>query len=159
MLQLFIVMAKYLIGMGNYAKQDDGIGLRIVEHIIDNNLDDGFTVIEAKNDGLSVMGYFTEDTESILIVDCALVDLEPGEYVFFDVEDVTSKKLVGTISTHEGDILKIVEMARGLGYSIPPVKVMAIQPESIDLKMGLSSTLEDRLVEYVNKAISEIKGP
>ena len=156
--QLFTVMAKYIIGMGNYAKQDDGIGLRIVEHITDNNLDDGFTAIEAGNDGLSVMGYFEEDTESILIVDCALVDLDPGEYVFFDVEDVSSQKLVGTISTHEGDILKIVEMARGLGCFIPAVRVMAIQPESMDLEMGLSLTLEDRLEEYVSKAISEIKG-
>ena len=151
-------MEKYLIGMGNYAKQDDGIGLHIVENIIDNDLDNGFTAIEAGNDGLSVMGYFSVDTEMMLIVDCALVDLEPGEFVVFDVEDVTSKKLVGTISTHEGDILKIVELARSLGYHIPTVKVLAIQPQSMGFEMSLSPLLEGRLAEYVEKAISVISG-
>lgn len=151
-------MAKYLIGMGNYAKQDDGIGLHIVEHIVDKGLDQGFTAIEARNDGLSVMGYFSEDTELMLIVDCALVDLDPGEFVVFDVEDVDSKKLVGTISTHEGDILKIVQLARSLGYHIPPVKVLAIQPSSMDLEMSLSPLLESKLLEYVDRAISELSG-
>jgi hydrogenase maturation protease len=151
-------MQKYIIGMGNYAKQDDGIGLRILEHIVDNKLDEGFVAIEVKNDGLSVMGYLNEDTEKILIVDGALVDLAPGDYVVFDIEDVESKKLVGTISTHEGDILKIVELARGLGYAIPPIKVLAIQPESLEMEMSLSSTLEGRFDEYVDVAISEIKG-
>lgn len=149
-------MNKYIIGMGNYAKQDDGIGLRVVEYIIDNNLDDGFIAIEAANDGLSVMGYFSEDTERILIVDCALVGLEPGESMIFDVDDVDSKKLVGTISTHEGDILRIVELARGLGYAVPPVKVLAIQPESMEMDMSLTQTLEKKLEEYVKIAITEI---
>ena len=149
-------MNKYIIGMGNYAKQDDGIGLRVVEYIIDNNLDDGFIAIEAGNDGLSVMGYFSEDTERILIVDCALVGLEPGESMILDVEDVDSKKLVGTISTHEGDILRIVELARGLGYAVPSVMVLAIQPESMEMEMSLTQTLEKKLEEYVKIAITEI---
>ncbi len=157
-LQLFNIMKKYLIGMGNYAKQDDSIGLRIVEHIVDNELDKGFTAIEAGNDGLSVMGYFNEDVDEILIVDCALVDLAPGDYIIFDINDVESKKLVGSISTHEGDIMKVVEIARGVGYTIPPIKVFAIQPELMEMEMGLSSTLASRFDEYVEMVISEITG-
>ncbi|MEA2011564.1 MAG: hypothetical protein U9O87_00545 [Verrucomicrobiota bacterium] len=33
---------KYLLGLGNYSKNADGIGLCIVEHIIDNSLDKDF---------------------------------------------------------------------------------------------------------------------
>ena len=152
----FTVMTKYLIGMGNYARRDDGVGLRVVEYIVDNNLDTGFTAIEAANDGLSVLAYFTDDTELILIVDCALIDREPGEYLVFDVADVDSKKLAGGVSTHEGDILKIVGMARELGYPIPVVKVLGIQPDSMEMEMGLSPTLEGRLQDYVKQAISEM---
>lgn len=153
----FAVMTRYLIGMGNYARQDDGIGLRIVEHIIDNHLDASFTAFEAHNDGLSILAHFVDDTEMILIVDCALIDKEPGDYLFFDVDDVDSKKLTGGISTHEGDILKIVGMAQELGYPIPRVRVLAIQPASLEMEMKLSPTLESRLEEYVTVAISEVE--
>ncbi|MHC4873877.1 MAG: hydrogenase maturation protease [Planctomycetota bacterium] len=145
-------MERYIIGLGNYAKQDDGVGLRIIEQIIDNNLDDGFTAIEARNDGLSILNYFTDET-----VDCALVGLEPGHYMIFDIEDATSQKQVEGISTHEGDIMKIAEMGKKLGYTVPPIKVLAVQPDKLEMEMELSDTLNARLSEYVDAAVQEIK--
>lgn len=150
-------MEKYIIGLGNYAKQDDGVGLHILEQIVDNNLDEGFTAIEARNDGLSILNYFNEETEKILIVDCALVGLQPGEFMIFDINDATTQKQAGGISTHEGDIMKIVEMGKELGYKLPLIKVMAIQPEKLEMVMELSDVLKAKLPEYIEAAVKEIK--
>lgn len=148
---------RIIFGLGNYAKDDDGIGLRIVEHIVDNDLDDGFAAIELGNDGLHILNYFNEDVEKILIVDCALLDKEPGEYMIFDFEDVETKKQVGNISTHEGDIMKLVALGKELDSQIPKIRIMAIQPDSLEMDMTLSECLESKLETYVNAAIEEIK--
>jgi hydrogenase maturation protease len=149
-------MNKYLIGFGNYARQDDGIGLRVVEHIVDNGLDEGFQAIEAGNDGLSVLPYFADDTGKILIVDCGLMGLKPGECRIFDVNEVISRKETTGISTHEGDVVKLVALAEKLGCPVPPLRIMAIQPESMEMDSTLSDTLAAKFDQYIEMAIAEI---
>ena len=105
---------KYLIGMGNYSMGDDGIGLRITEHISDNMLDDGFEAIEVANNGMQLLTYFDDNTEKLLIVDAVKFGGKPGEHILFSPEDVKTQKVVGTVSTHEGDILKLITMAEEL---------------------------------------------
>lgn len=148
---------RIIFGLGNYAKNDDGIGLRIVEYIVDNDLDDGFAAIELGNDGMHILNYFNEDTEKILIVDCALLDKKPGEFLIFSYDDVATKKQVGNISTHEGDIMKLVSLGQELDYHIPEIRILAIQPDSLDMDMTLSECLTNQLKTYVDAAIDEIK--
>ena len=147
---------KYIAGLGNYAKNDDGIGLRIIEYIVDNNLDNGFDVVEIANDGMRLLTYFTESTEKIIIVDCALIGKKPGEYLIFPYDSIKTQKKVGNISTHEGDIVKLVELAKELNYPIPELQILAIEPESLDMDMKLSDCLESKLKLYVDAAIAAI---
>lgn len=148
---------RIIFGLGNYAKNDDGIGLRIVEYIVDNDLDEGFAAIELGNDGMHILNYFNEDTKKILIVDCALIDKKPGEFMVFSFDDIETKKQVGNISTHEGDIVKLVELGKEINSHIPEIQILAIQPDSLEMEMTLSECLESKLVTYVNVAIEEIK--
>lgn len=148
---------KYVIGLGNYAKNDDGIGLRVVENIVDNHLDDDFDAIEIGNDGISLLTYFEESTDKILIVDCALMGKKPGEFLVFPYDDITTKKEVGNISTHEGDIIKLVELGVELEYPIPEILILAIEPDSLEMDMRLSDCLDSKLKDYVNAAIKAIK--
>lgn len=148
---------RYIVGLGNYAKNDDGIGLRIVEHIVDNDLDDGFAAVELGNDGMHILNYFNEDTKKILIVDCALIDKQPGEFLIFAYDDVATKKQVGNISTHEGDIMKLVALGQELDYPIPEIRILAIQPDSLEMDMTLSECLTKNFQTYIDAAIKEIK--
>lgn len=151
---------RYVIGMGNYARDDDSIGLRVVEKIVAESLDTDFIAIEAGNDGMKLLTYFNEDTERILVVDCACMGREPGDYLILDPDDVSSKKTTGKISTHEGDVLKLIELGKQIGGPVPGIKLLAIEPESLGMDMRLSDTLAARLEEYVAVAIREIgNGP
>ncbi len=148
---------KYMIGLGNYAKNDDGIGLRIVEYIIDNNLDTNFEALEAGNDGMRVVTMFNENIKKMLVIDCALMEKKPGEYEIFTPDDVSTKKVTGNVSTHEGDILKLIALGEQLNYHIPEITILAIEPDSLDMDMTLSKTLESNFQEYVKIAIKEIE--
>jgi hydrogenase maturation protease len=147
---------RYIAGLGNYAMMDDSIGLRVVEYIQDNDLMDGFDIIEVKNDGMLLLTHFTEDVEMIVVIDSARMGKAPGEFMVFSPEEVRSRKAISHISTHEGDILKLIELASQMDLSIPEIKILAIEPKSMEAEMGLSEPLQDRFMEYVEAAIEEV---
>lgn len=149
-------MKKYLVGFGNISMGDDSVGLRIVDEICERGLDRGFEAIEAGNDGLSVLALFDDATDLIVIVDCVVMGRKPGEIVCFSPEDVTSGKQVGNISTHEGDVLKIVEVGRQTGYPVPKIRIVGIEPQSVAWGMELSPALNARMEEYVSVTLAEI---
>lgn len=135
---------------------DDGIGIRLVEEIEKRGICRDFSAVELADDGLKLLDYFTTETKKILLIDCIKSDLAPGEYFFFSPEDVESRKYLARMSTHEGDILKVIELGKALGYPIPPMRVLAITPECIEPKMELSETLAKRFEEYLQVAVKEI---
>jgi hydrogenase maturation protease len=147
---------RYLIGVGNYTAGDDAIGPRIVEAIAEQGLDQGFRAIDLSSNSLNLVSYLAPDTEAILVVDSARMGLAPGDVRFFSPGDVHTRKTLPGISTHEGDILKVLELARAVGYQLPPVDVMGIEPESIEPGAGVSKTLETRTAGYVAAAIDRL---
>lgn len=145
---------RYLVGIGNYSMTDDSIGLRVVEHISEKGLARGFEVIDIADEGLRLTYYFTPETEKIVVIDAAELGLSPGEIKVFRPEEARSEKSLSGITTHEGDVMKVIAFARELGMPIPPIEIMGIQPASMEQGMDLSPVLRDRLDDYVKTAIS-----
>ncbi len=135
---------------------DDSIGLRLIEAIADRRLDveAGFGMAEIGHDGLRLVTFFREDVQKIVIVDCVRMGREAGDVAVFSPEEVVSKKQVGGYSTHESDILKTIELARGLGYPIPPITIMGIEPLMMEPSMELSPLLKGRFEEYLQRAVN-----
>jgi hydrogenase maturation protease len=149
---------KYLVGFGNYAMGDDSVGLRIVEYIAENSLDNGFTPVEVGNNGMQLLTYFEEDTELIVIVDAVKFGGEPGDMISFSPEDVTTEKQLAGISTHEGDVMRLFELAKSIGQHIPEIKILAVEPAAMEVDTGLSDKLAGRFNEYVETTLSAFKG-
>ncbi|MCX5796927.1 MAG: hydrogenase maturation protease [Elusimicrobia bacterium] len=150
---------RYLIGVGTYAAFDDSIGLRIVERIAEGGLERGFRAIDLSGNMVNLLNYLEKDSEHILIVDSAKMGRKAGDYEFFRPEDVETRKQLAGFSTHEGDLLKVLEFARELKYRIPPITLMGIEPETVKSEMGLSAALQARLDEYAEAAIRRCLGP
>ena len=147
---------RYLIGVGSYMGFDDGVGLRLIEYVDSKDLAKGFRAVEMGGNALDLFSYLEAATENILIVDTAKMGRSPGEHVFFRPEDVRTRKALAGVSTHEGDVLKILELARQTGYPIPPIEFMGIEPACIKDEMGLSPEIERRLPEYAQAAIQRL---
>jgi len=144
---------RYLIGIGNYYGRDDAIGLRIAEHIGEKGLDRDFRAIDLGGNLLDVVHYLNDETEQVLIVDSARMGLEPADFAFFSLDQAASAKAIAGFSTHEGDLLKVLEFAEALAGSLPPISIMGIQPAELADEPGLSDTLEARFEEYVAAAV------
>lgn len=144
---------RYLIGIGTYAGFDDSVGLRVAEAISAEGLDREFRAIELGGKVIDLVHYVDEQTEAVLIVDSAKMGLEPGEYAFFTPEQVDTRKRLPGVSTHEGDVLKVLELAASLGRPLPPVTFLGVEPADIHNEIGLSPALESRLAEYIEAAV------
>lgn len=144
---------RYLIGIGNYYGRDDSIGLRIAEEIGERGLDDGFTAIDMGGNLLDIVHYLGEGTEAVLIVDSARMGRTQGEFAFFSPDEVVTRKRTAGVSTHEGDLLKVLEFAAALGHPLPPITILGIEPAELLDEPGLSAPLEARFEEYLEAAV------
>jgi hydrogenase maturation protease len=148
---------RYLVGFGNYTARDDGIGVRVVEHIAARGLDRGFRALDLATNSLNLLSYLQPETEAMLIVDSARMDEAPGTVRFFAPSEVETRKTQAGFSTHEGDVLKVLDLAAQLNYPIPRILIMGVEPASTDSGVGLTKALEDRFQEYVEAAIARLE--
>ncbi len=148
---------RYLIGIGNYSMFDDSIGIRIIENIIAKNMEKDFRALDLSGNALNLLSYLGRETEKIIIVDTARLNLPPGDYRFFVPESVRSVKDLTGITSHEGDMVKVIELARETGYYIPRIIFMGIEPKTIKSEFGLSEILKDRIQRYTEAAIKKLK--
>jgi hydrogenase maturation protease len=148
---------KYLVGVGNYAMGDDGIGLRLIEAAAERGLPAGIEAVELKNDALGLFSYLVPDTERILLVDCVKMGEEPGNWRLFSPDEVRSLKQVARATTHEGDLLQTLELARQTGYAVPPIRILGIEPASMAPGMDLSPTLAARFDDYLELLLELVK--
>lgn len=150
---------RYLIGIGNYYGFDDSIGLRVAEAIGERGLDRGFQAIDLGGNLLDVVHYLGADTEQVLIVDSARMGLVPGDFAIFQPEDVASHKRLDGISSHEGDLMKVLEFASAMGQTLEHISILGIEPADIRNEPGLSVLLEERFEEYVTAAVGFLTRP
>jgi hydrogenase maturation protease len=149
---------RYLVGVGSYVAGDDAVGPRVVEHVTVNGLDRGFEAVDLSTDALSLVAYLNAETEAVVVVDAAHLGLAPGDYLIFSPDEVETRKELSGLTTHEGDVLKVLELARGAGYPIPPVAIMGIEPKEMESGIELSACLAERVPEYAAAAIERLAG-
>ncbi len=142
---------KYIIGMGNMMRSDDGIGSHIINYIIDNNLEDGFTALNFASNAWGILPLLNQQTEKILIIDCTILGKQPGEYQFFDLESVLSQNKL-SVESHESSIVQLIRLAETSAYIIPDITIMGIEPESMEFDQHLSEKIANNLVDYVQAA-------
>ncbi|HCM40536.1 MAG: hypothetical protein A2070_11810 [Bdellovibrionales bacterium GWC1_52_8] len=147
---------RYLVGIGNYMMGDDGIGPRIVEYVADHRLNSDFEVLDLGDNGLNLLSYFDQTTDRMLWVDCVRMGCQPGEFRYFKPEQVESQKYLARRTTHEGDLLKVLEIAQAAGYAIPEIEIMGIEPEQVQQGQGLSEPVAKLFKTYVDEAIRRI---
>jgi hydrogenase maturation protease len=151
------VARRYLIGVGNGTMTDDGVGPRVAEALSHQARELGFEIVISGHDAAGIMAYFEEATERILFVDCVRMGKTPGEWAAFSPEDVESRKTLDRFTTHEGDLLRIIEMGRQLACPIPPMTILGIEPARIEPGLELSPALRARFDEYVAAAVAEMR--
>jgi hydrogenase maturation protease len=134
---------------------DDGVGPAVLEALRGESLPENVSLINVGTGGLALLHVLAR-LDAAIIVDAVDFGGAPGEARHLSPESLKSVKQVPGISTHEGDVLRTIEMSRGLGECPKTITILAIQPASMQPSMALSPALAERLPEYVRAVLRMI---
>ena len=149
---------KVIVGIGNPLRCDDGIGIILIEYLRKNSehIPSDIDIVDGGTGGMKLL-HTLEKYEKILIVDAVDFQEKPGVTKFFNIDYVKSNKKDKSLSIHEDDFFKIVNLLKKLDDKSRDIFVFGIQPKDTSFKEKLSKILNDKKEEIYKKLENEIK--
>jgi hydrogenase maturation protease len=146
-----------IIGVGNPLRKDDGIGIVLLEKIIEkkNDLPSNMEYIDGGTGGMNLL-HILALFDVALIIDAVNFNGRPGESKLFKLEDICSKKSSINISTHESDILKIINLSKELGEAPKKLFIFGVQPKDTSHGDDLSPELQKTVAALTLSLQNEI---
>ena len=150
-----------VIGLGNPLMADEGIGVVLVEKLAELAAagkipeSERFEFYDGGCGGMSLLHKIAGRKKAILL-DCAIMQTEPGTIRRFTPADVQTVKSLSHLSLHEVDILKVVELSHQLGEAPDEIVCFGIEPQVIENRMGLTGVLEDKIPLYLTEIVAEL---
>ena len=135
------------VGMGNPDRADDGLGIRIIQHLKEIGYRDAF--VEDEWAGLK------EDPEEgerqpVVFIDAADLRSSPGDVALYDLNSIDERHL----TTHKAQINFFRELAKSLRRS---AYLLAVQPGSVEFKPVVSQKVAESIGE-ITGFISDMTG-
>ena len=137
-----------IIGIGNPVMADDGIGPRLISELEGSDL--GADLIDMGSGGMQLV-HLLARYDSVLLVDSADMGLAPGEHRVFTPGEVVSLKETRAYSLHDWDLMRSIEISMQLGETPQRILIFAVQPDSLEMREGLSPELERLVPSYIEK--------
>lgn len=143
-----------ILGIGNILQSDDGIGVHIVNHILDSGipLPEEIEVVDGGTAGFDLLSVM-KGRDRIIIVDALKTDDIPGSIYRFSPENVVNSR--ASISLHEVGIKEVIRMLGLLGEN-PEIEIIGIVPKDIStFNIGISPAVKESIpgaVEQILKA-------
>jgi hydrogenase maturation protease len=147
-----------IIGVGNPLRRDDGIGIVLLEKLIEkkSDLPEGIEYIDGGTGGMNLL-HILALFDVALIIDAVNLNGCPGESKLFKSEEVCSKKSSINISTHESDTLKIINLSKELGEIPDQLFIFGVQPKDISQGDNLSPELQKTVAALTVSLQNEIE--
>ncbi len=152
-------MSKLLVvGVGNILLSDEGVGVVVAKELIKEQLPTGVEVIDAGCSLADALLNF-EGLERVIIIDAVRGSGQPGDVYMFDAsvlkKDGISPKC--SASLHEIGIAESIALAELSGWEAPEITVIGVEPEKLDLNIGLSDTINSKLEGIISLVREEIR--
>lgn len=144
-----------VIGVGNVLFSDEGVGVRAVECLSEEEMPSSVRLVDGGTAGIDLI-YSLEEADFAIIIDCLQADTEPGTIFRIPAEELILTAADSIVSLHDVSLREVLSLCRNLG-KLPPTVIYGIQPETTDLGMELSAKVRDVLPRLVNLIKSEIR--
>ena len=144
-----------VLGIGNILQKDDGIGVHVVNFIIESgsNIPDDVEIIDGGTAGYDLLSLM-QGREKIIIIDALKVNDESGSVYRFTPDYLKSEGQ--TFSLHDVGMRKIIDML-GLMGRVPKIEIIGIVPEDIDtFDIGLSRSVQKSVPHAVEQIFDAI---
>jgi len=151
-----------VIGVGNILLRDEGVGVHIVQKLLRRGLPEDVVIIDGGTATLSALDLIPEQCgdsgHDLIIVDAVKGGGAPGTIYLFTPEDIDNRCQANNdvFSLHQMSLIDAISILKFEGRKPESVKVIGIEPGSIDTGLGLSEDLRKRLPRIVEFVEGEI---
>ncbi|MEA3287744.1 MAG: hydrogenase maturation protease [Candidatus Marinimicrobia bacterium] len=138
-----------VIGVGNRLRGDDAVGSLVIDALA-NMSDQDLELVDAGSDALSILEYL-EGRQQVIIVDACCMGRDPGSVVSFDPAQAQLILDDDPMSLHGLGLAEALKIADSLEMLPESLKIIGIEPDSLQFKGTLSQPVQQALKTVVKK--------
>ncbi len=144
-----------LIGLGNILMRDEGVGIHVANHMMQNfRVCDDLQIVDGGTSGLDLLP-FIENREHVLFVDAVNFNKEPGHIGRLANEQVPS--LFGVKdSLHHMGLMDLLAAAQLMEKLPKQICLVGIQPKRIETGLELTDTIAARMPWLIDRVVTQI---
>ncbi|MCX8062187.1 MAG: hydrogenase maturation protease [Anaerolineales bacterium] len=144
-----------ILGVGNTLYGDDGLGVRVAEMLSEQRLPAGVAVEQAGLDSVNLV-IKMEGWQRVIIIDAVHMGERPGTWRRFKPEEVRLLAEGQRFSLHESGVASALELAQALEKLPQEVIIYGMEPEVLEVREGLSSSVQAAVPELAQHILDEI---
>jgi hydrogenase maturation protease len=144
-----------VLGLGNILLSDDALGVRVAERLLDEYcFPPGVQVMDGGTLGLDLLGY-VEDADRLVVVDGLDLGAEPGTTTRLADGQVPAF-LAPKVSCHQMGLVDLLAACRLSGRFPDELVLWGVQPESLEVGLGLSPTVANQVEGLMKHVLDEL---
>jgi hydrogenase maturation protease len=145
-----------VLGLGNILLRDEGVGVRIAEHLLNNYIFSPVVkVIDAGTLGFGLISEI-QDIQKLIVVDAVKAGKTPGTIYKFTQNDIDTT-IPQLLSAHDVGFLEVIEQWKLMGV-LPEVIFLGIEPYDMSSwGMELSDCISNKMPRLVELVLDELK--
>jgi hydrogenase maturation protease len=145
-----------VLGLGNVLCGDDGLGAAAIA-LLDRRFiaPEGVQVLDGGTLGLSLIPWI-EDSAATILVDAIRDDAAPGSLVRLEGDEV-GPAVEARLSVHQVGVADVFAGLQLLGRVPPHLVLWGLVPQTLELGLGRSAIIEERLPELVDRVVGEAR--
>ncbi len=136
-----------VVGVGSILMGDDGIGTRVIDELLKEDIPDNIRLHSGDVSGLDLLKVFP-GFDKVIIIDAADMSENPGCIKVFDFSSIKKAEFKDQFSTHGMALLETLTLAENLDLA-KDIKIVGVQPESTDFDLELSELIRDKIPEII----------
>ena len=143
-----------VLGVGNILLGDEGVGVRVVDRLMNEPLPPNVEVCDGATAGADLID-LVAGRDKVIIIDAAQTGAPPGTIFRFTPGQVESDASV-ILSLHEIGVMEAVHMAGILGDGPKEVVIFAVAPKTISPQLQLSPEIRaviPRIMDIVKREL------
>jgi len=144
-----------IIGLGSPLMGDDGLGLVALERLRSTmELPADAELVDGGTWGMSLLPDI-ESATHLLLIDAINTGVAPGSVITLGRDEIP-RYLAMKISPHQVDLRDVLAVAELRGTLPEHTIAIGLQPERVEMSVGLSPTLEHRLDDLMATVVRQL---
>lgn len=149
-------MTILVLGIGNLIMSDDGIGVRVVQRLLEKyRFPPEVAVVDGGTLGLDLLPML-EGVEKLLLVDAVETDADAGTIVRISGQEIPVA-MKNKLSAHQAGLQDLLLLAELQGCLPSEMVLLGVRPEAIGIGLELSAQVASRLDPLVALALEELE--